>query len=277
MVFKTEQSGINKASLSRLFATLFIVAMAYWHAWRWYFNRVGATPEEAIGLLAIFIFMVIWATFTVMQRGSLYTFSLVPVALMLVIYGLSFLLPTPNIIRAAIAFTTVFMVIYRTQFGTAPPLSFWALIALSLPVVPSLQFYLGFPARYISAGLTVPLLQINGFSVTQSGTNLQWQGQLLQFDAPCSGVTMLWAGLLLTLFIALVYRFNWINTLGAMVIAVVFVLFGNVLRASSLFYVESGIINVQEPWLHEGIGVAAFALTAAGIVITLSAWQRRIT
>jgi hypothetical protein len=127
------------------------------------------------------------------QHKGYFEFSLWPVAVMLVVYGLSFLLPIPSIIRTAIALVTVSMVIYGLFFGKHPPLSFWPLIVISLPVVPSLQFYLGYPARYISASLTVPLLQMQGLAVTQSGTNLVWQNQMLQFDAPCSGVTMLWA------------------------------------------------------------------------------------
>ena len=43
-----------------------------------------------------------------------------------------------------------------------PPLAFWGLVALSLPVLPSLQFVLGYPMRIVSATLTVGLLQPAG-------------------------------------------------------------------------------------------------------------------
>ena len=37
----------------------------------------------------------------------------------------------------------------------------------------------------------------------------------------------------------------------------------NVLRASSLFYVEAGFVPQAAPWWHDGIGIAAFMLSAA--------------
>lgn len=274
MVFKTEQVCLDKTSLIWLFSVLLMPIVGYWHAWQWYFNRVNSSPEEAIGLLAIFVFMLFWAAQLISQRKAIFKFSLWPIALLLILYSLSFFFPVPSIIRAAIAFLTLFMIVYWSSFGSQPPISFWGLILISLPVVPSLQFYLGYPARFISASLTVSLLQLNGVAVSQSGTNLIWQDQLLQFDAPCSGVTMLCAGLLITLFISLVYRFSVLKTAVAIFIASLFVLFGNVLRASSLFYLETGAISFDAPWLHEGIGVGAFLLIAAGIVMTLAKFQQ---
>src|ERR1700738_5023470 len=70
--------------------------------------------------------------------------------------------------------------------------------ALALPVLPSLQFTLGYPMRIISAALAVPLLRAHGLDVARQGTFLLWRDEMIQFDAPCSGVNMLWAGLLLT-------------------------------------------------------------------------------
>jgi exosortase/archaeosortase family protein len=248
--------------------------VGYWHAWQWYFNRIHNALEEAIGLFAILAFIVILAVQFIAKGRVIFRFPLWPIALLLTLYSLSFLLPVPSIVRAAVAFLTLFMIIYWASFGKHPPVSFWALIAICLPVVPSLQFYLGYPARIISASLTVPLLQLNGVPVARSGTNLVWQGQLLQFDAPCSGVTMLWAGLLITLFVCLVYRFSLLKTAVAIVIALLIVLIGNVLRASSLFYLETGALSFEQPWMHDGIGIAAFLLIAAGILMTLTKLQQ---
>jgi exosortase/archaeosortase family protein len=38
---------------------------------------------------------------------------------------------------------------------------------------------------------------------------------------------------------------------------------GNVLRASSLFYVEAGLLPDAPGWWHDGIGIMAFTLSAA--------------
>jgi exosortase/archaeosortase family protein len=274
MVFKTEQVSLDSKSLNWLLTVLLMPVVGYWHIWQWYFNRVKSTPEEAIGLLAIFVFLLYWSARIISQRCTVYKFSLWPISLLLFIYTLSFLLPLPSIVKSAIAFLTLFLTIYWASFGSHPPVSFWGLVLLSLPVVPSLQFYLGYPARYISASATVPLLQLNGFSVSQRATNLVWNDQLIQFDAPCSGVTMLWAGLLVTLFVSFVYRFSLFKTSVAVFVACLFVLFGNVLRGSSLFYLEAGVIPVEPTWLHEGIGVGAFVIVTTGIVVTLSKYQQ---
>lgn len=274
MVFKTKQVCLNKTNLSWLFFIFLMPLVGYWHAWQWYFNRISTSLEEAIGLFAIFLFVTLWATYHISQRKVIFKFPLWPIVFFLVTYSLLFLFSVPPIIRAAVAFLTMFMIIYWASFGKHPPVSFWALIALSLPVVPSLQFYLGFPARIISASLTVPILQMNGVPVSRSGTNLVWQGQLLQFDAPCSGVTMLWAGFLISFFISMVYRFSLLKTLVATVITCLLVLIGNVLRACSLFYLEMGAISQEEPWMHEGIGVAAFLLISMGILMSLSKFQQ---
>jgi len=248
--------------------------IGFWHSWLWYYHRVGASLEEALGLIALFTFLIFLALRTVRQNKIIYQFSLWPVIAFLLLYGLSFFLSIPSIIKAALAFMTISVIVYWLSFGRQPPFPFWLLVSLSLPVVPSLQFYLGYPARFISASLSVPLLQMNGLSVTQSGTYLVWQNQMIQFDAPCSGVTMLWAGLFFSLFVSLVFKFDFVKTVFALFIASVLVLIGNVLRATSLFYLEAGLIDSSESWLHEGVGVIAFVGTAFGILFTLTRFQQ---
>ncbi len=274
MVFKTEQVSLDNKSISWLLHVLLISIIGYWHVWQWYFNRIKSSPEEAIGLIVIFTFVLFWCVWTIFHRHTVFKFSLWPISLLLFIYSLSFFLPIPSIVKSAVAFLTLFLTVYWASFGSHPPVSFWGLVVLSLPVVPSLQFYLGYPARYISASMTVPLLQLNGLSVSQSATNLIWNNQLIQFDAPCSGVTMLWAGLLVSLFISFVYGFSLFKTAVAVIVACLFVLFGNVLRGSSLFYLETGAIPFEAAWLHEGIGVGAFVFVTTGIIVSLSNYQK---
>jgi exosortase/archaeosortase family protein len=49
----------------------------------------------------------------------------------------------------------------------------------------------------------------------------------------------------------------------AVVASIVLAVAGNVLRASSLFYVETGLVPQAPPWWHDGIGIVAFMLSAA--------------
>ena len=117
--------------------------------------------------------------------------------------------------------------------------------------------------RLVSAWLTVALLKLQGLAVTQNGTFLVWRGEMVQFDAPCSGVNMLWAGLLLTLMGCVLLRLRALNVVLATVAACVLAVATNALRASSLFYVETGLIENAAAWYHDGIGIVAFAMSAA--------------
>src|SRR5262249_39565045 len=144
-----------------------------------------------------------------------------------------------------------------------PPAAFWGLAALAMPVLPSLQFMLGYPMRIVSAALAVGLLQAQGLAVSRQGTFMVWRDEMIQFDAPCSGVNMLWAGLLLTFMGCVALRLDAMKVILAVGSALVLAIVCNVLRASSLFYVEAGLIGQAPAWWHQGIGIAAFTLSAA--------------
>lgn len=186
-------------------------------------------------------------------------------AMLLLCYALSyhFLSPLP---RAAIAITAIAATISIARFGKRLHLGVWGLLLLALPVIASLQFYLGFPMRTIVAKLAAPMLQINGFAVTAEGASLNWNGDLILIDAPCSGVKMLWTGFYLTCALACYYKLNAKRTALACVAAFGAIIIGNTFRAAALFYVEAGAANLPLPdWTHEGVGVVVFAATAIAI------------
>lgn len=110
------------------------------------------------------------------------------------------------------------------------------------------------------------MLQINGFAVVADGASLNWNGDPILIDAPCSGVKMLWTGFYLTFTLACYYKLNAKRTALACAAAFGAVIIGNTLRAAALFYVETGAINISLPdWTHEGVGVVIFAATAIAI------------
>src|SRR5215467_12013914 len=240
-----------------------LVLMATWDAWRWYVLRVWDSPEEAVSL--VLTVMLLGALGVARRRNAAMPLPLVPVALLLAAFAASYAV-LPPIGRAAIALATTLYCGHLAAFKEPPPVAFWGLVALALPVVPSLQFMLGYPMRIVSAALTVGLLQAHGLSVARQGTFLLWRDELIQFDAPCSGVSMLWAGLLLTLMGCVLFRFGAIKVTIAVALSLGLAIVCNVLRAVSLFYVEAGLLPHAQPWWHEGIGIAAFTLSA---VVTL--------
>ncbi len=252
-----------------------VVSVACWDAWRWYLGRVASAPEEALALV-LAIALVVATGLT--QRSPVQreqSLPLLPVAVLLALYAASFSF-APAIVRAAIAATALLYSLYRGLSGRQPPLAFYGLVALSLPVVPSLQFVLGYPMRLISASMAVTLLQLQGLAVAREGTYLRWAGETIQFDAPCSGVNMLWAGVMLVLAACFVWRSGTLVCLLALGASLVLTIAANVLRATSLFYVEAGLLTGAAPWWHEAIGLIAFAISAAAtlwVLACLKTWE----
>ena len=91
---------------------------------------------------------------------------------------------------------------------------------------------------------------------------------------PAAGVRMLWAGLFVTFTLAAYYGFGWLRLTASVTIGIIAVLLGNVLRASSLFYIEAEILKTPS-WWHNGIGLVVFAFTAAAIVYSPSVHSRK--
>jgi exosortase/archaeosortase family protein len=255
-----------------LLATALVMA-ATWDAWRWYVSRVAAAPEEAAALALTIVFLGVIGIARMSRTASSRPLPLVTVAVVLAVYAASHAL-LPPIARAAIAVAATLFCLYHAAFSERPPVAFWGLVALALPVL-SLQFVLGYPMRLVSAALSVGLLQVHGLAVERQGTFLSWRDELIQFDAPCSGVNMLWAGLLLTLMGCVLFRFNVIKVMIAVALSLVLAIACNVLRATSLFYVEAGLLPHAQAWWHEGVGIAAFTMSAIATLWLLTRLRGR--
>jgi exosortase/archaeosortase family protein len=149
-----------------------------------------------------------------------------------------------------------------------------ALFALSLPVIASLQFYLGYPLRFITTAGATLTLDLLGFDVERSGTALLWQGHTVLVDAPCSGVRMLWTGAALACAMAL-HRdaIGWRSLAALLFLTTAAALVANVLRAAALFIVETRDSPLPE-LIHPTVGAATFALTAVSIVLIESTLRR---
>ena len=238
--------------------------VAFWPVWRWYSARVGASTDEAWGLLAFAC-----AAFFLWKgkaAGAARPGLLFP-ALLVLVYAASYPF-LPPLLRAAVAVTALGCTAALLRLGRRFHPGTLGLLYLSLPVIPSLQFYGGYPLRTLVAGAAAPLLRLGGFAVVQEGTCLNWAGRLIWVDAPCSGIRMLWVGLLLACALACLYELRPLKTLLALAAASVAIFAGNVLRAVALFYVEAGIVAAP-PWAHDYVGGVAFAAVAAFIIVTV--------
>jgi exosortase/archaeosortase family protein len=226
--------------------------------------RVGDSTDQSWGLLALATALLIVLT----KKSPAYverslTIPTVVVLLYVVTYPVF-----PPLARAGLAFTAIAVTVSLVRFGKPLHLGVLGLLWLSLPLVPSLQFYLGYPLRLLVAGLTAPMLRMGGFAVVQEGTCLNWAGQLIWIDAPCSGVRMLWVGLYLAFTLVCIYQLRLSKTLVVLIAALFAIIVGNVFRAIALFYLESGVFPMPA-WAHDYTGLVAFALVATGIVATV--------
>jgi exosortase/archaeosortase family protein len=247
---------------------LALVSAATWDAWRWYFGRVASAPEEAAALVLTIIFLGFVGVSRQSRPEPPQPLPLLPIAGLLGLLAATHWV-LPPIVNAAAALALTLFCLHIAMFKEWPPIAFWALVALALPVLPSLQFTLGYPMRVVAAALTAGLLQAHGLAVVRQGTFLVWRDELIQFDAPCSGVNMLWAGLLLTLMGCVLLRLGTLKVMAAIALSLALAIASNVLRASSLFYVEAGLVPNAPGWWHEGIGIVAFGLSAMAILWVL--------
>ncbi|MEM7011458.1 MAG: archaeosortase/exosortase family protein [Verrucomicrobiota bacterium] len=227
------------------------VAIAFWPVWRWYVLRMTDGSDEPWGIVALVAAgVLLW-----MVRGEIKmtTGGMVAAGVILICYLVGFGL-MPPLIRAMLA---ILCIAALTGTLTRHP-AIWGVFVLSLPIIASMQFYLGFPLRMFTAQLAVGGLNLFGSGVTREGTQLFWDGQVVGIDAPCSGVKMLWTGMFVVLCSCGLLRLGWLKTTIASVAALLLIIFGNALRATLLVVKESGMVSLPD-WTHEGIGVVIFA------------------
>ena len=269
-----ESIGVEGSLLMHPLVLCALVAAAFWDSWRWYWVRVSAAPEEALSLGLAVAFLFVLALPRLMSGFRLHSVPLTPIVVLLLTYAAAtFFLPP--IMCAALAVLTVLLVLYLAVFGRRPPLGFYGLIALALPVLPSLQFVLGYPMRLVAATMTVGVLNLQGVHVVRQGTYVIQKGEMSQFDAPCSGVTALWALLLLAFMISTVRHATFAATAKAVFCAACLAILANVLRVSCLLHLNVIFTSDVSASLHEMIGVVSCALAAGGLLWVLTPRQSR--
>ena len=257
--------------MKRILLILGLQLIAFWEVWRWYVTRAAYSWEQPWGLLALFAALV----FLLVSRKPLPREepSLLIPALLVVVYIATYSV-FPPLARATLAFTVLGVTASSLRFGRSFHPGLFGLLYLSLPALPTLQFFGGYPLRVVIAEVTAPILRIGGFAVVPEGTCLNWAGQLIWIDAPCSGIKMLWVGMFLTFVLLCVYELPVLKSALMVLLTFVVVIAANVFRAVALFYLEAGVLNMPS-WGHEYAGVIAFVLEAAGIVSILFMLQRR--
>jgi len=257
--------------MKRLLLIVGLQVIAFWDVWRWYFSRAVYSWDQPWGVLALIaaiVFLLASRKPWPQPDRSL----LIPM-LLAIFYAATFLYFGP-LARATVAFTALAVSTSSLRFEKSFHAGLFGLLFLSLPTLPTLEFFGGYPLRVVVAEITAPILRMSGFAVIPEGTCLNWAGKLIWIDAPCSGIKMLWVGLFLTFVVLCLYELPLLKTFLLLPLVGVVIMATNVFRAVALFYIEAGVLNAPS-WGHEYAGVIAFVLEAAGIIGIVMLLRRR--
>lgn len=244
-----------------------VVVAGFWPVWRWYAARMTDGSDDPLGLVALVTVLAFlprsgW-------RRSLSRRALLAAAVILAVHVLTFGY-TPPLVRGGFAVMALACIL--PPDAARSPLPRFALLLLSLPVIASLQFYLGFPLRAATAWCAAQVLGVFGYAVEAHGTVLAWAGEEILVDAPCSGIRMLWTASYLSATLAALHRLpGWrVVRLAQLTAAAVFL--ANLARTVMLFFLETGFWP-NPPWAHEAAGLALFVV-AAGTCAGAARWLR---
>lgn len=205
---------------------------ASWPVWRWYAARVVDGSDEAWGVVALVA--ALWFIWQERQRAPIVEMDWRLPGVLMLIYAASFHFLTP-LPRAGLALGALALTISRGWLGRQLHVGLAGLLLLSLPLLASLQFYLGYPLRALVAAPAAALLRLGGLAVVSEGACLSWGDKLILIDAPCSGIKLLWAGMFLVCTLACSLRLNARRTLAALVLAAPIIVSGNIWRATACF------------------------------------------
>lgn len=236
--------------MSRLVALIALLPTG-WPVLRWYGLRLQDGSDEPLGLVA-------FAVACMFTRNNDWREELSPplvlllVALLAGYVGLYPWMP-------ALARALVFVVMIALVAAPKKIMAGWmTLLMLSLPLVSTLQFYLGYPLRLPTTQLSALLLRCCGVAAHADGTTLLWAGERVIVDAPCSGIQMAWTGLFVAATLSCWQGLSSRETFRLFRWAGGIVFCANVFRAAALFLMGAGIWRLP-PFAHEGIGLVLFA------------------
>ena len=252
---------------------IYALLVGFWPVWVWYVQRLLDKSDEPLGIVALLTL----AVMLILHRDRLVYRAVSPALLVVLLLYFVSLFVAAKLFSALLAVVALGLFLSGGKITKGLTPGDWCLIVLSLPVVASLNFYLGYPLRLAVTACAVPLLNINGFAASCQGTSICWSNQVVEIDAPCSGIRMLWAGLYLAATLASLRCLTLRNGFLFMALSVVAALVANVLRVTSLFYLETGVISLPDQYntaVHEGVGVAVFFMLAIGLLLVAGAIAR---
>jgi exosortase/archaeosortase family protein len=243
---------------------------ALWPHWHYVARRMTDGSDEPWGVLALATVVLLLAAEGRLDEPT--RAALVASAVLALLAAIASL-ALPDLAAAAIAMLALGVYLVHA-LRDRPASALVALLLLALPIIASLQFYLGYPLRVASGDVALVLLRLGGAAVAREGVHLRAGGALVMIDAPCSGIRMLWAALLLACCLAALFRLRTRGSLLAVGAAVVVTVAGNGLRTAALFWADTNGPPLPS-FAHAGVGVVVFAMAAGALVAVTRALAAR--
>ena len=232
---------------------LAVLLAALWPHWLYAARRLTDGSDEPWGLLALLtVAALLWR-----ERAMLIqpTRAALVASALLALFAAAAQLLLPDLAAAAIAMLALGLFLVHALRRPATPLV--VLLLLALPIIASLQFYLGFPLRLLIAQASSCLLWLGGLDAVAAGASIVVDGRIVLIDAPCAGIGMLWLGSYAAALASYLQGADARRTALNGVFAALLVMLANILRATVLFFPEAGLVH-WPGWTHEAVGVAAF-------------------
>jgi len=247
-------------------------AAALWPHGLWAARRLADGSDDPLGLAAAAALLLwLWRAAPTLRVLPRLAWLAAAIALTAAATGAGLLgPPLPAAMLAALALATHLAAWLPTGVARAP---LAGLSLLALPLVASLQFYVGYPLRVFTAELSAWLLRGTGQAAERSGAAMTVNGQLVIVDAPCSGVQMAWLAYFAACALAAFTGQRDGVFLRRLPLVGLAVLSGNVVRNSLLVGLEARPPGLNNAW-HEAIGLAAL-LIVIGLTLIVMAPARR--
>lgn len=246
-------------------------AAAFWPQGLWIGHRVADGSDDPLGVAAAAALLLwLWRAKDTLRATPQLPWLGAAAALTLAATAALFV--APSLVAALFAALALAAHLAAWLPRGAPRLALAGLALLALPVVASLQFYVGYPLRVFTAQFSAWLLQATGLAAERSGAAMTVAGRLVIVDAPCSGVQMAWLAYFAACAVAAFAPLRDRTLVHRLPLVGLLVLAGNVLRNTVLVALEARPQGL-EPALHEAIGIAALVL-AVGLTVRLMAPRR---
>jgi len=239
-------------------------ALALWPHGVYLVQRALDGSDDPLGAVALCAAAVLVASLRARLRPSPRIAWLVAAAALALAANGAWWVGVPALACALLAALSLACALLAWWPHERPKAPLLGLVVLALPWLATLQFYLGWPLRVLTAQLSAWALQLAGFVAARSGASMIVGGRLVIVDAPCSGVQMAWFAYFTACVCASVLGVADRAFVRRVPLVGLVVLVGNVVRNSVLVALESRPAGLAPLW-HEAIGLVALALVCGGV------------